>query len=204
MNSKIYKRNNFILIATFFLLAAIAAMIFFPKKRFHERINDIRKETIPMFDSLSNKINKENNFITNINLLIERNDLQLAHKLIDTAIERNPTKGIYYTYKGMVYAAEGNYQKALKEYDTSIMVNRSEFPLVLERKAEAFINLKDYDKAIENYKKAASLNTDFNYQVATTFETIKEKDSALKYYLMYQKHYPNDKYILQKIRFLSK
>lgn len=204
MDNKLKKENNIFLITAALLLITVIVIFFYPRKRFHERINDIRKETEPMFDSLSNQMNKENYFQTNINLLIEHNDLSLAHKIIDTAIQKNPTKGIYYTYKGMVYAAEKNYQKALQKYDTSILLTKSEFPLVLSKKAEVFINLKDYQSAIENYKKAASLNEDFNYQIATTFETINKKDSALKYYLIYQKHYPNNKFITEKIQFLSK
>lgn len=204
MNNKIKKRNNIFLIAALLLLATVITIFFYPRKRFHERINEIRKETAPTFDSLSNQMNKENYFLTNINLLIQHNDLPLAYKLIDSAIQQNPTKGIYYTYRGMAYAAEKKYQRALQEYDTSILVNKSEFPFVLSKKAEVFIQLKDYNSAIENYKKAALPNKSFNYQLAMTFETINKKDSALKYYLVYQKHYPNNKSITEKIQSLSK
>ena len=204
MNNKLKNKNNIFLIAAALLLITFILIFFYPRKRFHERINDIRKETAPMFDSLSNQMNKENNFQTNIILLIEHNDLALANKLIDTAIKNNSTKGIYHTYKGMVYAAENKYLNAIQEYDQSILINRNEFPLALSKKAEAFIHLKDYNSAIENYKKAVVINEDFNYQIATTFETIKKKDSALKYYLIYQKHYPDNKFIADKIYFLSK
>jgi tetratricopeptide (TPR) repeat protein len=204
MSKKVNKKNNSILIAIAFLFVAVMIVFFYPRKRFHEKINDIRKETVPMFDSLSNQLNKDNNFQTNINLLIEHNDLLLAHKLIDTAIQKNPTKGIYYTYKGMAYAAEKKYKIALQKYDTSILINKSEFPLALSKKAEAFTALKDYSNAIENYKKAALLNSDFNYQVAATFEATNKKDSALKYYLVFQKHYPENKSVINKIELLSK
>lgn len=204
MNSKLNKRRNIFLIIAAILFILVILIFFYPRKRFHERINDIRKETVPMFDSLSNQMNKENYFLTNVSLLIEHNDLLLANKLIDSAIKNNPIKGIYHTYKGMVYAAENNYLKALQEYDQSILLNKTVFPLVLSKKAEAFIKLNDYNNAIENYENAALLNKDFTYQVATTFEAIKKKDSALKYYLVYQKHYPDNKFIAEKIHLLSK
>jgi tetratricopeptide (TPR) repeat protein len=204
MDNKLKKKNNIFLIAAALLLITVIVIFFYPRKRFHERINDIRKETVPMFDSLSTQMNKENYFLTNINLLIEHNDLPLAHKLIDTAIQKNPSKGIFYTYKGMIYAAEKKYQKALQQYDTSILLNHFEFPLVLSKKAEVFIKLKDYNSAIENYKKAALSNKSFNRELAITFEVINKKDSALKYYLVYQKHYPDNKITNKKIQLLSK
>jgi len=49
-------------------------------------------------------------------------------------------------------------------------------------------------------KKAYLLNYDYSLQVATTFELINKKDSALKYYQIYLGHYPNDTAVQQKTK----
>jgi tetratricopeptide (TPR) repeat protein len=156
-----------------------------------------------MFDSLSRQMAGENAIQINIKNLITKKEFIGATKLIDSLLKENPGKGIYYTYKGIVYAERGMYTEALGQYDKSILFSKTDFPLVLSKKGEIFIRNKKYDLAILNYKKAALLNRDFNFEVAQSFELAEKMDSALKYYKMYFNNYPNDKRVNDKIQSLS-
>ena len=103
-------------------------------------------------------------------------------------------------YKGMIYAKQNKYPEAIEEYN--IAIENEPFPLELEKRAEAYIKINKLDLALNDYKKAYSLNYDYSLHVATTFELMIKKDSALKYYQTYLEHYPNDTTVQQKVRSL--
>jgi tetratricopeptide (TPR) repeat protein len=202
INKRTNRQTKIVLIGCLILVIILGGYLF-SKKTFPHQISDLQKQASPMFDSLSKQMNDEDNFQGRITLLMEHRDLVLANQLIDSAIKSNPNNGLFHTYKGMAYTSENKYTEAIKQYDTSILLTRSEFPLVLSKKAEVFIKLKDYTNAITFYKRAALLNGDFNYNVAQTFEEINKKDSALKYYSLYQTQYPSDTLVSKKVASLS-
>lgn len=172
------------------LIAVIAINKYSSQKQgIAQQIDDLRKKTQPRFDSLSRLMNDENNFHNNILKIIETKDLNLANKLVDSAIKSNPSRHILFTYKGMIYAAQDRHSEAIEQFNKSMSM-ASEFPLALNQKAQSFIKLNNFNSAIIDLKKAAELNYDFNYQVARAYEQMDLIDSAIVYYTKYLDHYP--------------
>ena len=156
-----------------------------------------------MFDSTSQKINEENAFLFNINSLIELRDFEIANKLIDTALKYRPNSSILHTYKGIILSGQGKYKEAINKYNTSISLARTELPITLSKRAEAYLLLNDYEKEISDYRKAAALNSDFNYQLANAFEKSNSIDSAIYYYSQFLSDYPEKNEVRDHLNYLT-
>jgi len=202
MNKKFNQKRTLLIIISVLFFLMMVRVLFFHENIFPKMVDDIRKQTVPMFDSVNIEIQKENDFQDRIQLLIQDSNLTVATKIVDSSIKSNPFDGSLRIYKGMIYAKEGKYTQAIQAYDSAIFFQREEFPLVQGKKADMYVKLHDYGNAIDNYKKAAAINVYYNCKVAQTFETMKKKDSALKYYLMYQQDHPHDTSFNKKVSFL--
>ncbi len=163
-------------------------------------IDKIREENKAGFDSLPKAINKENNLNYRIKKSISTGDFKIAYALMDSLPSFGKTSSIH-LYKGMIYAEQKKYTEAIEEYN--ILIDTEPFPLALDKRAETYIKMEKLDFALNDYKKAYSLNYDYSLQVATTFELINKKDSALKYYQIYLGHYPNDTLVKKKVSLLK-
>lgn len=163
-------------------------------------IDKIREENKTGFDSLQNAINYENDLNYRIKKSISTGDFKTAYALMDSlpAFGKIPT---IHLYKGMIYAKQNKYPEAIEEYN--IAIAEEPFPTNLNKRAEAYIKMDKLDSALNDYKKSYSLNYDYSLQIATTFELINKKDSALKYYQIYLMHYPNDTAVQQKVKSLK-
>lgn len=200
------KKNKRIITA---IVAAIIIMLVIInstyKSREHglaQQIEELRKKTQPQFDSISFVINEENNFHNKIISLIEAKNLDLADKLVDSSIQNNPTRHIIYTYKGMIYAARNNYTTAIEQFNKSMSM-AGEFPLALAQRAQSYLKLKHYEKAIADLKKAANFNYDYNLDVGLTYEQLNVIDSAIVYYEKYLVYYPQKVKVKEHINSLT-
>lgn len=162
-------------------------------------IDKIREENKSGFDSLQNAINYENDLNYRIKKSISASDFKTAYALMDSLPAFGKTTTIH-LYKGMIYAKQNKYSEAIEEYN--IAIENEPFPLELDKRAEVYIKLRNLNLALNDYKKAYSLNYDYSLQVASTFELMNKKDSALKYYQIFLEHYPNDIAAQQKVRSL--
>jgi len=189
-------------ILCFVLIIGIIAISFFRENNFSNMVDNVRQQTVPMFDSTNIGIQRENNFENNIQLLIQNKDFTTAIKILDSAIKTNPINGQLQVYKGMVFIAESKYQQALKAYDSATLIEGQEYPLVQGKKADVFMKLHDYKSAMENYRKAAAMNVYYNCKIALTFEAMNKNDSALKYFLIYRSDHPHDTSFNKKISLL--
>jgi tetratricopeptide (TPR) repeat protein len=167
-----------------------------------KKISDLKIKTAPKFDSLSKIMGQEIGFQNKIIELISSYDTVNANKLIDSAIKQNPTQSIFYTYKGMIYIAENNPYKAIAEYNLSLNLEKTPSPLALVKRGEAYIKIKKIKDAIADFRVAASINPDYFYQLAQAFEMLPNKDSALKYYILFRNNYPTNKAVNKKIKAL--
>lgn len=163
-------------------------------KNFIERI---REENKAGFDSLQNAINSENNLNYQIQKSINNGDFKTAYALIDSLPAFGKKHSIH-LYQGMIYEKQKKYNDAIQEY--TAVIDAEPFPLALDKRAEVYIKINRLDLALNDYKKAASLNYDYSLQVANTFMLMNKKDSALKYYQIYLEQYPNDTAAQQKIK----
>ena len=198
------KNKLIYLAATLIPLAGL--IVFFLYNRYSEKkpntknfIDKIREKNKAGFDSLQDAINYENNLNYRIKKSISTGDFKTAYALMDSlpAFGKIPT---IHLYKGMIYAKQKKYNEAIEEYN--IAIEKEPLPLGFEKRAEAYIQINKFDFALNDYKKAYSLNYDYSLYVARTFELMIKKDSALKYYQIFLKYYPTDTIVQQKIRLL--
>jgi tetratricopeptide (TPR) repeat protein len=167
-------------------------------KTFIEKIRDDNKAG---FDSLQKAIKYENDLNFRIKKSIDDNEFTTATHLMDSLPAFGKTNSIH-LYNGMIYAEQKKYSEALEEYN--ILIDADPFPLALDKRAKVYIKINKFDFALKDYKKAYSLNYDYSLQIATTFELIQKKDSALNYYKIYLEHYPNDLSVKQKVLLIEK
>jgi len=200
MNNKKRISLGLSLIATLILLGLLFNT-FFGKPDIAKKIDDLRNETAPNLDSFNKKIKAENRFFDSIQYLIDSRKLDGADNIISQLLIKKPLDDRLHTLKGQLYEARMQYDSALIEYN--FVIFRTPYPAALDKRATLFIKLGKYKDALEDYKKAYEVNYDYSYKIAQTFEMIRQKDSALKYYTIYFEHYP-DSILQKKINLLSK
>jgi tetratricopeptide (TPR) repeat protein len=190
---------------TFVMIAFGCGILFrglYPRQDIGAQINRLREETAPQLDSFSKSLAVQSNFKAYIqHLILSRDDLPLAQRLIDSVLQKNPKNEYFLVLKGQVYDAKMRYDSALFEYD--LAMQRDAFPYALEERAKTFIKLGKYNLAICDYRNAFDRNFDYSYSLAVLFDRLHQKDSALKYYSIFIKHYPNSA-IEERIRLLAK
>ena len=188
------------LIATLILLGLVFNT-FFKKTDILKKINDLRKETTLSQDSFNKKLSAENRFFDSIQYLIDSRKLDRADNVINQLLNSRPLDDRLHVLKGQVFEARMQYDSALNEYN--FVIFRIPYSNALDKRAALFIKLGRYENAIEDYRKIYEVNYDYSYKLAQTFEMIKQKDSALKYYHIYLDHYP-DSILQKKINLLKK
>jgi tetratricopeptide (TPR) repeat protein len=196
------KKNSMLLVSILTILSIVFLIIFFyPKPNIVKQIDELRSETKPNLDTFVNNMTRENKFYDSIENLIQTGGLSEAESVLNQLMLRYPNNIRLHILKGMLYDARRRYDSALIEYNFSIIKNAN--PFLLDKRAITFLKLKQYDKALEDYRKAYSMNIDYSLQLAQTFEKIRERDSALKYYKIYLNYYPDTISVLQKIKSLQ-
>lgn len=95
----------------------------------------------------------------------------------------NNKKEEYYLLKGMNYARDGKYTKAIKEYEKTLD-NNSKNLYALKEQAKAYTALKEYKKSISNYKKVLKIeknNPESLKGISYSYYLNKDYSNALKY-----------------------
>lgn len=183
-------KKYLLLSVTIIIGCAILLGRLYPKQNITVQINRLREETAPQLDSFSKSLAAQSDLQADIrHLIVTRKNLPLAQQLIDSVLEKTPKNEFYLVLKGQLYDARMHYDSALFEYD--LAMQRDAFPYALEERAKTFIKLCKYDQAVADYRSAFNRNDDYSYPLAVLFDKLQQKDSALKYYLIYSKNYPN-------------
>ena len=167
-------------------------------KKFIERV---RKENKAGFDSLQKAINYENNLNYRIEKSITDGDFKTAYFLMDS-LPLFGKKHSIHLYKGMIYAEQKKYSEAIKEYTEAL--NEIPYSKAESMRAESYVKMNKPELALSDYKNIYKYNHYYSIHVAKTFELMKQKDSALKYYKIYLEHYPTDSFVQQKLLILKK
>jgi tetratricopeptide (TPR) repeat protein len=191
-----------VLYAIVALLIGIALIgKFFPRKNIVQKVEDLRVETSAQMDSFNNFQERQYKYFRHIEQLIDSNKLKEADSIVSATLKENPNNEQFLTYKGQIFEAQKKYDSAMIEYNLALIKNS--YSSAIEKKANLFIKLKQYNKAIEDYKTIVEYNSYYTKQLAAAFSLNKQKDSALKYYRIYLEHYPKDSItILSKIKSL--
>ncbi len=185
-------KGIFFTILSIIALALYFGNLFIPKKDIQTQIEELRNKTQPRLDSTVNAIAAENRFFDSLNYLITYGHYERADKVISQLLEKSPRNDQYWTLKGKWFDAQKMYDSALYYYNFAIILQAT--PYNLEQRARTHIKMKNYEEAIQDYRKAYQQNYDYSYKLAFVFEHNKQKDSALKYYYIYLEHYPDSTY----------
>lgn len=120
-------------------------------------------------------------------------DYEEAAAYFSSAIKENPKRSDYYIDYGMSLIKLGKYEDALKEFDQAyvnkdiIIVNRNN-KRVFRGKGIAYYYMLEFDKAIEEFRKAldirelSELDVDILYYISSSLMTIGSYEEAIKTY----------------------
>ena len=184
-------------IAITFLLISF----FTPQPNIVKKIEELKKQTVPSLDTFITNMVNENKFYDSIENLIQHGQPIKAGNILKQLLPRYPNNTRLHVLNGMLYEAKKQYDSALYEYNFVIIKNKN--PYVLNKRAITFLKLNQFNKAVDDYREAYTMNIDYSLQLAQTFEKIDKKDSAKKYYQLYLDQYPNAKFVQQKITALQ-
>lgn len=164
-------------------------VVLYPKTDINSQIKRVREENQRSLDSFSNSLAAQSKYEAYIrHLIANKENIPLAQQLVDSVLYKNPGNAYFLVLKGQIFDVRMQYDSALLEYD--LAMQRDAFPYALDKRAKTYIKLGKYDLAIADYRSAFNRNFDYSYPLATLFNRLQQKDSALKYYLIFKKDHP--------------
>ena len=116
-----------------------------------------------------------------IDSLLEVNP-KAAIKYIDKVISKYPKEYFLELQKGVAYYKLDSFEIANEQFKKSMDKNGREFPRAQGYSGWALAELGRYDEAIVELKKAAEVNSDYIFDIATVYEMKNDIPNAIKYY----------------------
>jgi tetratricopeptide (TPR) repeat protein len=92
-------------------------------------------------------------------LSAKKGNLKEVEKLLTEAIERSPEDAHFYLARAINYTAQGDYQKALLDYNSAIQMDISDYDAWM-RRGLIKVNLKDVNGALADYTQSIKLKED--------------------------------------------
>jgi tetratricopeptide (TPR) repeat protein len=89
----------------------------------------------------------------------KKGNLKAGEKLLTEAIERNPEESTFHVARAINYTAQGDYQKALVDYDAAIQLDITDADAWM-RRGLVKVNLKDLNGALADYTQSIKLKDD--------------------------------------------
>ena len=196
---QIKRHYNILLVIV--LLGLFALFLFFYTQRQDggKFIDQVKKANEFGFDSLQLAIDQENEMYLQIEKSINDSDFNTAYILIDS-LKYEKKHAVALVYEGMIYEKQSSYHQAIEKYNAAI--ENDPYSIGLSKRADVYVKMKQLDSALKDYREVYSINYDFSLQIARIFELKGNKDSALKYYHIYSRHYPQDSSVQRKINAL--
>ena len=181
-----------------FFLIALLAIIYFGGKLYrplspHQFVQEIREKAKPGFDSLNEYFYEQDYIHFRIDSLISTNSYAEALTVIENA---NIPASSKLDYKGQVELKKGNIRESLIYFDSALDLSNE---IYSANRARAYVKLKMFDSALNDYKGIAVINYNFDKQIGEIYETLNQNDSALKYYELYFKQYPDSVSVKNRI-----
>jgi tetratricopeptide (TPR) repeat protein len=192
------KKKKFLYILLITLLISGSYTIYVKsskKSKILDILEEAKKDNKKGLDSLQKAINDENNMKEKIIESIKNKNYEHSLLLIDS-LPDFAKKHSTYLYKGMIYEDQNNFSKAIEEYTNAI--KEIKYSIALAKRAEIYIKVKKINMALEDYKKIYEWNKDYSLNIADLYNSVKQRDSATKYYKIYLEHYPNDLDVLKR------
>ncbi len=92
-------------------------------------------------------------------LSAKKGNLKEVEKLLSEAIERSPEDAHYYTARAINFTAQGDFQKALTDYNSSIRLDNTDAGVWMKR-GLVYVQLKDWNSALADYTQSIKLKDD--------------------------------------------
>ena len=121
-----------------------------------------------------------------IDSLIAKEKYPEALSILDTV---NISSDLKYNYQGEILLKQGKARESIYYFNRAIEL--TEVSNSLKNRAAAYVELGLDDSALLDYHKLADYNYDFTRQIGDIYLKKAFKDSALKYYRLFQSHYPD-------------
>lgn len=142
-------------------------------------------KAVVYFEKLYGKESSEQLYQSYLTCLIELKDLKAAEKLVKKQIKYNPDQASYWVDMGIVYAADGEAEKAKSEYEKAIkQLVPDQFAVI--NLASTFIRIKEWNYAIATYLKGRKLMNGqypFNMELAEVYKLKGDSESMIAEYL---------------------
>jgi len=129
----------------------------------------------------------KSNIERRLDSLIFSGDYKEATLLLDTLDIGESTK---MNYKGQIAFIQGDLRGSVR-YFTESIARTGIYNSAVAHRAKAFTALKIYDSALLDYRAISAINYDFYRPLAETFEKVGKADSAIIYYRLFLKEYPD-------------
>lgn len=134
-------------------------------------------------------------YISRANSYKDIDDYESALRDYSRAIELDPANASYPYHRARLYMKQGEKLKALEDYSISIQLR--ELPNILDLRADLYMDLKQYDKAIADFSRISELVPDPGNAFAEMkrghcYFRKKEYENALKDYMHCTAIRPND------------
>lgn len=160
------------------------------------KISNLLSETNAQFDSFNRFLESQNVIVFKLDSLIQSKQYIEALNVIDTA---NITENRKWNYRGEIAFKQGDIRQSINYFNKAIALDKLNCYTIANR-ANSFNQLKLFDSAIKDYKFIALINYDFYKPLAETYQMAGQKDSAIKYYQIYLKNYPDSISVWNKFK----
>lgn len=120
-------------------------------------------------------------------------------------IKKDDLKNIDQYYKQVnKYIDNGEYSKALKEFNEEIRINPNYARAYYDR-GDVYYDKGEYDKAIEDYNKAIKIdpnsqsNSDLQFHLGESYYKLEQYENAIKVYERFKLIFPENEYVLNAL-----
>jgi tetratricopeptide (TPR) repeat protein len=167
----------------YFLLLVLLVLSCDDNSTVRSQFKDIRSTTQQQIDSLEHENSKRMAIYLFADSTIYQNQFTYSKKVIDSLITTYPNDHQFSIYKGDLYMHHGRFKDATEEYSSAI--TNGFVPIAYEKRATAYIKMKQFPDAIKDLQIAVTYNSDYYYSLGYTFELMKKYDSAVSYFNQY-------------------
>ena len=181
------------------IIVILAAVVYFGTKSFilkspNETAKDFIDEAKENFGNTPIMIGKSH-IERKLDSLISSGNHKEATLILDTL---DISESIKMDYKGQIAFVRGDLRESIWYFSEAI-ARTGIYSNAVHHRARAYSELKIYDSAVLDYRIISAFNYDFYRPLAETFEKMNKSDSALKYYRLFLKQYPDSVSVKQAI-----
>jgi tetratricopeptide (TPR) repeat protein len=142
-------------------------------------------KAIPYYEKIYSKNPTHYNYHNYLDCLLQIKDVKSAEKLIKKQIKQEPQNLVLWIDLGVLYKVEGDEKQEKEAYEKGIHNLTSDRDQILAL-GQAFVDSKEYDYALETYKKGKSLMKDqypFLFEMGNVYKAQGNTSAMIDTYL---------------------